>query len=318
MTVEAASTINDLVSANPPGGDSKSEGDNHIRVLKTVLKATFPSLAGTFGRVQSKTISYNLAATDNYTMVVLNGANLILGTAVTAATFGNGFNVSAMNFHSSAATFDPSGGELVNGASSVSIPSLHSFFAWCDGGQWLAIVLPLTPPLTIAPGIIVPYGGVSPPTAWLLCNGASYGRLAQPGLFAAIGVQYGAVDGNSFSVPNLTGRAVFGLDPSQGLISAAVCGINGAILGAAGGSQFGYAHNHSINDAGHGHPYTDDTGAAGPINGQGKFFPSATPDNGPVSRFTDLSGTGISINFAGSGSSQNMPPAMMLNYIIKT
>lgn len=43
MGLEAASFVNDLNTANPVGAvDQKSAGDDHLRLLKTVLKATFP------------------------------------------------------------------------------------------------------------------------------------------------------------------------------------------------------------------------------------------------------------------------------------
>lgn len=44
MGLEAASFLNDLVTANPAGGDGKSQGDDHLRLLKTVLKASLPGM----------------------------------------------------------------------------------------------------------------------------------------------------------------------------------------------------------------------------------------------------------------------------------
>lgn len=46
MTVETATYIDDLNSSYPAGSDQKLEGDNHIRLLKAVLLATFPNIAG--------------------------------------------------------------------------------------------------------------------------------------------------------------------------------------------------------------------------------------------------------------------------------
>jgi len=43
MALESASFISGLVSANPPGTDAISQGDDHIRLIKTVLKATLPN-----------------------------------------------------------------------------------------------------------------------------------------------------------------------------------------------------------------------------------------------------------------------------------
>jgi hypothetical protein len=45
MALESGTFINDLVSTNPAAGDLVSQGDDHIRLIKSVLQSTFPSLA---------------------------------------------------------------------------------------------------------------------------------------------------------------------------------------------------------------------------------------------------------------------------------
>lgn len=46
MTIETATYISSLNSANPGASDAISEGDDHIRLLKSTIKATFPNVAG--------------------------------------------------------------------------------------------------------------------------------------------------------------------------------------------------------------------------------------------------------------------------------
>lgn len=46
MGLETGTYLSDLVPANPAGTDPKSQGDNHIRLLKSVLQNTFPNLNG--------------------------------------------------------------------------------------------------------------------------------------------------------------------------------------------------------------------------------------------------------------------------------
>lgn len=46
MAIETASYINDLNVSNPPGSDPVSQADDHIRLVKNVLKATFPNITG--------------------------------------------------------------------------------------------------------------------------------------------------------------------------------------------------------------------------------------------------------------------------------
>lgn len=46
MAIESASYISDLNAANPASSDPVADGDNHIRLLKQVLRNTFPNLTG--------------------------------------------------------------------------------------------------------------------------------------------------------------------------------------------------------------------------------------------------------------------------------
>jgi|TARA_B100000029_G_C17300419_1_gene860434 hypothetical protein len=43
MSVESASWVTQLNTANPVVGDPVGEGDDHLRMIKTVLKNSFPS-----------------------------------------------------------------------------------------------------------------------------------------------------------------------------------------------------------------------------------------------------------------------------------
>ena len=46
MGLETGSYVADLNTANPSGTDPKSQGDDHIRLLKAVAKNSFPGFAG--------------------------------------------------------------------------------------------------------------------------------------------------------------------------------------------------------------------------------------------------------------------------------
>ena len=46
MTIETATYISQLDATYPASGDQKMEGDNHIRLLKSTIKATFPNVSG--------------------------------------------------------------------------------------------------------------------------------------------------------------------------------------------------------------------------------------------------------------------------------
>ena len=46
MALESTTFINGLVATNPTGTDARSQGDDHIRLVKSAVKATFPNIAG--------------------------------------------------------------------------------------------------------------------------------------------------------------------------------------------------------------------------------------------------------------------------------
>lgn len=46
MGLETGTYISDLVITNPLGSDPRSQGDDHIRLIKTVLKNSFPNING--------------------------------------------------------------------------------------------------------------------------------------------------------------------------------------------------------------------------------------------------------------------------------
>ncbi len=46
MALETGTTINSLVSSNPTAGDPWGQGDDHLRLIKAVLRATFKTSGG--------------------------------------------------------------------------------------------------------------------------------------------------------------------------------------------------------------------------------------------------------------------------------
>ena len=46
MSLETGTYISDLVITNPVSTDPKSAGDDHLRLIKNTVKATFPNVAG--------------------------------------------------------------------------------------------------------------------------------------------------------------------------------------------------------------------------------------------------------------------------------
>lgn len=84
---------------------------------------------------------------------------------------------------------------------------------------WTRFVLltDLNPLYSLVPtGVILPYGGVTAPANFLLCDGSAISRTTYANLFAVIGTRYGAGNGSTtFNVPKLNdGSFVRGVSTS--------------------------------------------------------------------------------------------------------
>jgi microcystin-dependent protein len=66
-------------------------------------------------------------------------------------------------------------------------------------------------------GVVTYTAGSTAPTGWLIANGSSVSRTTYAALFAAIGTTYGSLDANSFTLPDLRGYFVRGLDLGRGV-----------------------------------------------------------------------------------------------------
>ena len=64
MALESATYINSLVNTNPSGSDSISQGDDHIRLIKSVLKNSFPTVASATTPIVS--VTHSLPASSGY------------------------------------------------------------------------------------------------------------------------------------------------------------------------------------------------------------------------------------------------------------
>src|SRR5690606_7725403 len=93
MPVESGTYISDLVATNPVGAtDPKSQGDDHIRLLKSTIKATFPNITGavTASHTQLSTLDEGtLPACNGSQLTDLNGSNITTGTVADARLSSN-------------------------------------------------------------------------------------------------------------------------------------------------------------------------------------------------------------------------------------
>lgn len=88
----------------------------------------------------------------------------------------------------------------VNGPSStVAAPTNTTYW------DRFVVLSDLTPFYSLVPtGVILPFGGTSAPSGFLICDGSAVSRTTYANLFAVIGIRYGAGDGSTtFNIPKL-------------------------------------------------------------------------------------------------------------------
>lgn len=79
MALEAATFLDSLVTTNPVAGDPIAEGDDHIRLLKTVLKNTFPGLTAAINIAPTGTPQFagiNIGHASDTTLARASAGNL--------------------------------------------------------------------------------------------------------------------------------------------------------------------------------------------------------------------------------------------------
>jgi microcystin-dependent protein len=192
------------------------------------------------------------------------------------------------------------------------------------------------------PGLIVPFAGAATtePSGWLFCNGQAVlrsGTLGYPNLFAVIGTTYGNGDGTTtFNVPDLRGRIPFGVAQNSSTTSP----LNGVTFSAGNFyalASSGGQENHLITAAQT--PVKDHThSASGSMTVYGEYGDTQNwddPDVVPPENYTDYGhlgeiapGTQKTISSTASSSAltsvnaalphSNMPPAIVLSYLVKT
>jgi len=76
MGLEAGTYISDLNSSNPAASDVKSQGDDHLRLIKSTIKASFPNVTGAVSASHTE-LSYAAGATSALQTQI---NNIIVGT----------------------------------------------------------------------------------------------------------------------------------------------------------------------------------------------------------------------------------------------
>lgn len=227
MSLETASTIAQLQSSAPSASDPVNQGDDHIRMIKHVLKNIFPGSGG-------QGFSIPIVATEaeiNFLDGVTSNIQAQLGLISTKAASGANTDITSLNA--------PALGAAT--ATTQVITDDSTKVATTAFVQDIADLL--CPPGTILPfaGSTVPAGFLEVPTTATNVSRTTYARL-----FAAIGTLWGAGDGSTtFGLPWI---------PSDyTLLQAGVGAVGSATVGeviAHTHTQYGHSNYAGFNEPG--------------------------------------------------------------------
>lgn len=125
MPIETATFISQLAPANPLTGDQVSQGDDHLRLIKSVLQATFPNASKALyfpTTIAEQSADVTVVGTDNGKVIPVNASGAARTVNLPAAP-DDGFEVTIQKTDSSAntVTIDPAGATLINGAASKAL-----------------------------------------------------------------------------------------------------------------------------------------------------------------------------------------------------
>lgn len=346
MGLETASYISELNPVYPLGADSKSQGDDHLRLLKAVLQNTFPEATKPMrfpGSKGLKTASYLIQnpTDDRKTVPIKGGYNATLPVG----SVPDGFTVNIVKAdHSSSPVVISGNGNLINGEASLTLYQRfqRTQVVWADAfGGWLASTESPAPIGSLLPVLS------SAPAGYLLAAGTTIGRGSSLASFASdvaqglfevlwnntsntvcpVSPSRGASAVSDFNagkllyLPDLRGRVLAGLDVMAGSTAGVMPGWSA--LGQAGG-EYQHTllltempvHKHTLLDPGHQHSFTNgimSASAAGTDNG---VFPHVWHNSATVN--TNPATTGITMQDAGAGGAHNnVQPTVGVNLAIK-
>lgn len=141
MSLETATYINGLVATNPLGSDPISSGDDHIRLIKSTVLATFPNLTGAVTKTQTQLNNALDKTGDTMSgLLVLSGdPSANLGAATKQYVDGAVTSLASLTATAIQALY-PVGSVYTNASNSTNPGSLLGFGTWASLGAGRVLI----------------------------------------------------------------------------------------------------------------------------------------------------------------------------------
>lgn len=317
MSLETATYLPDLVASNPAPSDPVANAADHMRLIKGVVKASFPNF--TSAPLQS-------------TQAQIDGATLAVDT--------NGITILAdagVNFKT-------------NTTDGFSNPAAGEVDVKCGG----AVAARFMATSSIFPGTVTATGGFSGPGAcpiggmimwltdtlpsgfgvWAWANGQAISRTTYATLYGLTGTTYGAGDGvTTFNLINMqevvpVGKSTMGSATSPGLLSSISSALKAVLNGLFGTDTYTQARsdlpNHALTFTGNNRTWNINQGGSisSAFNiGPGTSGSGSAPVGGTITNLTvNVTPDGTIENLNGGVTQTVMPntqPSRAVNFIIR-
>ena len=272
--------------------------------------------------ITNGTSVFNVAPTEFSSLTVTGAATF----ESTVTVEGNGTFKGQVSTNSDMAVggnFAVSGGSTFSGTVTIAGANVQAANAKVCASAFHGDGSNLTGIVAMPTGAIVPFGGSSAPTGFLLCSGQAVSRSTYSALFGVISTTYGAGDESStFNLPDLRGRVVAGQDDMGGSSADRLTGLTGGVdgdtLAATGGAETHVLTTAQLATHTHGATkfYNSDPGLTNTrfslVNEQQNrqdSFPGYQTTTGDTNNIISTTGSGSAHN--------NVQPTIILNYIIK-
>lgn len=272
--------------------------------------------------ITNGTSVFNVAPTEFSSLTVTGAATF----ESTVTVEGNGTFKGQVSTNSDMAVggnFAVSGGSTFSGTVTIAGANVQAANAKVCASAFHGDGSNLTGIVAMPTGAIVPFGGSSAPTGFLLCAGQAVSRSTYSALFGVISTTYGAGDESStFNLPDLRGRVVAGQDDMGGSSADRLTGLTGGVdgdtLAATGGAETHVLTTAQLATHTHGATkfYNSDPGLT---NTRFSLVTEQTDREDSFPGYQTTTGdTNNIISTTGSGSAHNnVQPTIILNYIIK-
>lgn len=188
MGLETAEFIDGLITTNPLSTDLKTQGDDHMRLIKLVLQNTFPRAAKAYPFPDMIEVSddYDILDTDQNMIIEADaggGSLVLVPPSLNTGDAGWWVFVCRTGGGTSPVFIDPATG-TVNGFNRIrrSVNNQLTLLMW-TGNQWIA-----SRPAGMPIGSVVQFDTrVAIPNNFLLANGSSFSGTNYPELQSVLG-----------------------------------------------------------------------------------------------------------------------------------